>query len=818
DLDYSAHRYAARLDFGWELQQALKNSGRAWSGTKFAELRDKLQEKICPAAGAESVAGGVANLVANRLSAVWHFNGASFSIFSHENSVFKALELARFFLEVDGADAVVVGGIDMAGGWERTLWEQEFHPPNTSTDRFAFSRESNGWSVGEGAGAVVLTTEEFAKKRGLRAYSTLRSLETRQGVSGNRVGPAPSAADVSKVARQALAAAGLAPSDVGLVEAHASGIADEDLAEIDGLADVYTRAAGSPACVLGSAKTVAGHLFAASGIASLIKVSLALHHDYRPGTRWRGPKHPATFENSNFLIPAVTGAWPENKPRFAAINSLGADGSCAHAVFAAGFPFSEYFRPPPPEPVLPRLPKVLKTGPKRIGNRRLRDPAPRAKISPESADTSPLEAHRRKHRELAARAQENTMRGHGLYLAALGTGFPEPRASVRPKSLVWNYDQILELATGRLAAVLGPAYAEADSFPVRMRPPAPPFLFVSRVTRLTARPRQLESFVMEWEFDLPEDAWFASHGVPSTLVFSESSHALILGLLYVGDPLFLGRDTRFRVLDATSSFFGEPPGLGRTFTGRSTVTSFLKTGRAILFRYTYECFYQGVCFFRSQSQAGMFHQEDLRQSGDRSLVWPRALNEWTPLPLSRLSNKDSFDESDIEALQRGDFRACFGSGEPFQKPSLLAPPRLLLVKRVRDIDLRGGRWHQGFIAGEWDVDPNHWIFPAHFPDDPLMPATLLIEACLQTALFFMYDLGFLRSFQNFKLAVVPDLPVKAKFRGAVRPEPGLLRFCLHLKRIEAVPHHQLRFDAEIVLQGRVIGLIENLALRLAPAT
>ena len=42
------------------------------------------------------VAGGVANLVANRLSAVWHFNGPSFSIFSRENSVPKALELARF--------------------------------------------------------------------------------------------------------------------------------------------------------------------------------------------------------------------------------------------------------------------------------------------------------------------------------------------------------------------------------------------------------------------------------------------------------------------------------------------------------------------------------------------------------------------------------------------------------------------------------------------------------------------------------------------------------------------------------------------------
>jgi acyl transferase domain-containing protein/3-hydroxymyristoyl/3-hydroxydecanoyl-(acyl carrier protein) dehydratase len=826
DLDFSAHRYAARFDLGWELHRAVKHSGRSMSEAEFQTLCDRLKEKICPSAGADAVAGGVANLVANRLSAVWHFNGPSFSVFSQENSVFKALELARFFLAIDEVDAVVVGGIDLPGGWERTLWEQEFHPPSRSSERFAFSRNADGWCPGEGAGAIVLTSEKFAKKRGLRAYATLRALAIEQSGLPDQLQIAPSASGIAAVSRQALAGAGLSPTDVGYLEAHAGGIAAEDSAELEGLAEVYARSAARPHCVLASAKSAAGHLFAASGIASVISVALALHDRFRPGTRWNGPRNPAVFDRGAFYVPDQSEPWPADRARVAAVNSFGADGSCVHAIFSEGFSGAETFNPAPPAKLARRFPKVLRVGPKRIGSGRLResDAEPAAAAPIEMATGSPWEIHRRKHRELAAKAHENTLKAQGLYIAAFGRSLSAPFqlsptvTAVKPagSSVLWNYEQVLELTTGKLAGILGDAYAEADTFTVRMRPPSPPFLFISRVTRLTAKPRQLENCVIEWEYDIPLEPWYASHGVPSTLIFAESSHATILALLAIGDPLFLDPETRFRVLDAVSSYCAEPPGVGETFSAKATVTSFIKTGRALLFRYAYECFHKGVCFFKSQSRAGVFYHQDLDQTEQRSMEWPRATIDWSPIPLTRLSNKEVFDEADIQALQRGDFHACFGAGKTDERPNLLAPTKLLLLKRVRDIDLHGGRWNQGSIVGEWDVDPQHWIFAVHFQDDPLMPATLLIEACLQTALFFMYDLGFLRSFRDFKLAVVPDLPVKGKFRGAVRPEPGLLQFKLHLKRMESVPHHQLRFDAELILQKRVIGLIEDLALRLVP--
>jgi acyl transferase domain-containing protein len=87
---------------------------------------------------------------------------------------------------------------------------------------------------------------------------------------------------------------------------------------------------------IGSVKANIGHTFAASGIASLIKTAYSLYHRFIPATpNWSGPKQAETWPGSPFYVAPQSKPWflePGATRRVAAINSLGADGACAHLI------------------------------------------------------------------------------------------------------------------------------------------------------------------------------------------------------------------------------------------------------------------------------------------------------------------------------------------------------------------------------------------------------------------------------------------------------------------------------------------------------
>jgi 3-hydroxymyristoyl/3-hydroxydecanoyl-(acyl carrier protein) dehydratase len=69
------------------------------------------------------------------------------------------------------------------------------------------------------------------------------------------------------------------------------------------------------------------------------------------------------------------------------------------------------------------------------------------------------------------------------------------------------------------------------------------------------------------------------------------------------------------------------------------------------------------------------------------------------------------------------------------------------------------------IRCEVDLD-NHWVFPLHFPGDPIFPACLMIEAAGQAIAIWAF---------HHQVAGQPRLArVKASFSSAVRPTDGVL--------------------------------------------
>jgi 3-hydroxymyristoyl/3-hydroxydecanoyl-(acyl carrier protein) dehydratase len=86
--------------------------------------------------------------------------------------------------------------------------------------------------------------------------------------------------------------------------------------------------------------------------------------------------------------------------------------------------------------------------------------------------------------------------------------------------------------------------------------------------------------------------------------------------------------------------------------------------------------------------------------------------------------------------------------------------QMLQIDRVTEITSTG-------VNCELDL-PRHWVFPLHFPQDPIFPACLMIEAAGQAIAIWAW---------HHKMAGHPRLArVKASFASAVRPGDGILSF------------------------------------------
>ncbi|MDX1992337.1 MAG: PfaB family protein [bacterium] len=319
--ELSLHQLRGRVDLNWQIKQALANAGIHLTADQQNELERISKDALLTPAQANHYVSYIGNITASRVASLWDFAGPTFTISSEENSVFKALEVAQLLLADGSVEAVVVGAVDLAGGIENVLLQNGRSPVGTKAAA-GIDRESDGWLVGEGAGAIVVRAADAGMQQTQNddVYAVIDSLAI-----------APS---VQEAAHSALAEAGILPSDVGYLELHASGIPQEDTAEIEGLAAVYRG--DDPTCAIGSAKATVGHTFAAAGMASLVKTIAAISGRFIPAVpNWSGPEQADKWQGTRFWAAAQSRTWFTHNKK-AAVNSLSADGTAAHVVLSAG--------------------------------------------------------------------------------------------------------------------------------------------------------------------------------------------------------------------------------------------------------------------------------------------------------------------------------------------------------------------------------------------------------------------------------------------------------------------------------------------------
>ncbi len=195
--------------------------------------------------------------------------------------------IGAMLLAQDRADVVICGAVDFAlvepivAGFSTMNATyspkegREHDPPATASRPFSVNRR--GFVLSEGAGAVILTTEDFAQTHGLNCLVELAGWSM---TSDAHHFVAPHFETVRRCIAEAVTDAGLEPVDIDAVNAHAASTRVGDKVESDALHAVFDKGL-PPVC---ANKSLLGHAMGASSVIESILAIKGMQDSLLPPT------------------------------------------------------------------------------------------------------------------------------------------------------------------------------------------------------------------------------------------------------------------------------------------------------------------------------------------------------------------------------------------------------------------------------------------------------------------------------------------------------------------------------------------------------
>ncbi|PWW06591.1 ketoacyl-synthetase-like protein [Paenibacillus cellulosilyticus] len=300
--------YISDLD-GYQYQDMLKHSLDSRSGT-----------------------GGLSANISGRLSYFMDFKGPSVLVDSACSASMSALSMACMGLINGDCEQAIVGGVQLKllpidDGYRVGIESSDGHTR-------PFAEEADGTGEGEGVVAILIKPYEQALADKDHMYAIIRTLSTNQ--DGHSVGlSAPNPQAQTELVLKALEKTGLGAEDISYIEAHGTGTRLGDPIEIHALTDafkIHTNRTGF--CAIGSVKSNIGHLYASSGLTSIIKCSMMLKHKAIPATiNIETVNKQISFEDSPYYLNREYKPWlTEALPRRCGVSNFGFSGTNCHTI------------------------------------------------------------------------------------------------------------------------------------------------------------------------------------------------------------------------------------------------------------------------------------------------------------------------------------------------------------------------------------------------------------------------------------------------------------------------------------------------------
>ena len=302
-----------------------------YAGIGTSEYRD-----VISASGqADLYFGTSASLTAGRLAFILGLEGPALPVDAACASSLAAVHQAAAALQRGEVSLALAGGVNTTLSLPLARFHRDFGLLSAKGRCNAFDAGADGFVRSEGCGILVLKRLSQAEADGDCIWGLVRGSAINQSGASAAL-PVPNGPAQERVMEEALARGGVAPADVDYLEAHGTGTELGDSIELRALASVYGqgREPDNP-LLLGSVKTNIGHAEWASGMASIIKVALAMRRGIIPAhLHFRDPNPNFDWAQLPVRITSEKTAWPaiSGRPPRAAVNAFGMSGANAHVI------------------------------------------------------------------------------------------------------------------------------------------------------------------------------------------------------------------------------------------------------------------------------------------------------------------------------------------------------------------------------------------------------------------------------------------------------------------------------------------------------
>lgn len=298
--------------------------------TSLEQAKETLLQKGSSKLSPYTIPSIIANLAAGQISMVHKLRGPSYCTTSACSSGAHALGEAASWIRRGLARVMVAGGAEATvtpigiGGFQAmyALSRRNDAPEKASRP---FDKGRDGFVCGEGAGILILESLSHAKARGARILAELvgygASSDAKHITQPDPSGP-------QRAMRMALRDAGIAPEQIGYINAHGTSTPLGDKNECQAIRAVF-GAHSDNGLLVSSTKSMTGHLLGAAGAVEAIFSILALQHGILPPTINVEDQDP---ECNLDVIPHLP---REHRVRYVMSNAFGFGGTNTTLVFSS---------------------------------------------------------------------------------------------------------------------------------------------------------------------------------------------------------------------------------------------------------------------------------------------------------------------------------------------------------------------------------------------------------------------------------------------------------------------------------------------------